>query len=143
VLFRSASEAALRVVPSLRFSDGSYLGTYVQLSELSSVGAWESFSAALTAVVGKAVTATLAQISNLDTATGTFKGLLKNVRIEDGAGNVRYSIWSSGAISGAYDSGGTNQSNYGANNANAFDVYVFDGAGARIASNYRWEFEGA
>lgn len=145
---RPQSEASLRVVPSLKFSNGQYLGTYVTLPDVATIGVWESFAISLAPAVGLTVTKALAQLSNMDTATGIFKGLLRAVRIEGTGGVLRLDIWqwdgtgSPPAIDASLDTGGTNQQAFGLNHANAFDVYGFDIAGARIVSMGTAECEG-
>jgi hypothetical protein len=134
---RDPAETGFRCYPALKFADATYMGSYVTVTDITSVGAWESWAIPLNGAAGKTAVRTLCQISNLD-ATGITKCLIRNARIVNGSDVVQLSIWTTGAVDGGFDSGGTNQINYGLNNANCFDAYVFDNTGARLASAATW-----
>jgi hypothetical protein len=105
-------------------------------------GVWVSRKASLTAFIGKISNAF--GLSNAgDAASGTATILYRNIRITDGAGTTRLTLWSAGEPTANVDSSTALVTNVRCGPSNSFNVYAFTtSTGAQVASDVRWDFSG-
>jgi hypothetical protein len=103
-------------------------------------GQWLAIKAAIPAGLYGKVVNTVMAVCEAD-VSGTFNAFYRNVRITDGAGAVRLTIWTSGAPTEVVKYT-AEASSYSVKPMNTFRAYAFTDAGAQSAKDVRWQFKG-
>ncbi len=118
-------------------------GTYCFAHSTTVRGQWVTKSAAFNAdTIGAAVSAVLHEADTAAPHTGDWRFYVRNVRIEDGSGNLRAQLWASGDVVGTAFSVSA-VTGYSSKPMNTFRLYSFTDAGAAAASkDLRWQFKG-
>jgi len=141
---KSPAGATVQGGVDIRYSDASYQRTYASACgvTVTDLGVWQHVSVALGATpVGKAVS--WWDLVNHSDAVGDYELCVRNVRITDGAGTVRQTIYgASGAPAiNQQDFASGYAANLAMNPANSLDVYAFNGT-TKIATPVVITFKG-
>lgn len=104
------------------------------------IGQWISRKIALTAVAGKTSSGWSLHIAG--TVAGFQKAVFRNVRVTDGAGTTRLSLWTSGEppTNADWINGGYTAVQMGP--SNSFLAYTFSAAGAQVAGSATYFYKG-
>lgn len=117
-------------------------GTYCYAQSTTARGQWvEKTQAFNVDTVGASVSGVLFEADTAAPHTGDWRFFYRNVRIEDGSGNLRVQLWESGDVAGTNFSVSAVTSQSG-KPMNAFRAYAFTDAGAQSAKDVRWQFKG-
>ena len=119
----------------LSYTDASASGHYSS----SAAGAWVAIKTALTA--GKTLNGV--NFAASPTVAGSYSFLVRNVRITDGAGTTRLSLWTSGEPSQNFTVSASNATNVRMGPANSFLIRAFNASNAQVPIDVFVEFTGA
>lgn len=117
------------------YTDASNSGHYSTVS----AGVWTSIKTLLT--VGKTINGVNFAASS--TVAGDYAVQIRNVRITDGAGTTRATIWSSGEPPQNSTTSSSNAANIKMGPANSFMAYAFNSGGTQIPYDVSVKFEGS
>lgn len=117
------------------YTDASNSGHY----STASAGVWTAIKTAL--AVGKTMNGV--NFAGSSSVAGAYACQIRNVRITDGAGTTRATLWASGEPAQNSTTSSTAATNIRMGPANAFLAYAFNAAGSQIARDVSVIFEGS
>lgn len=131
-LIRSPGGVAITV------SDGQPVFSFT--GDNSPTGVWITRKHSLSAQVGYTLSDFRIRLRASNPAY--IAAVYRNIRITDGSGNTRQTVWNGGEPTSWTATGNSGMTNIQGGPSNSFIVYQFDSGGTQVSGNVSWEFNG-